>query len=195
MITSEEYESMFHSCKVDSTISDELKSICNVATFNMLTYDEVAAAARVPWMVIAAIHYRESSQNFTRHLHNGDPLTARTVHVPANRPVKGEPPFTWVDSAIDALTGFWRPTEWNFAGSLEFCERYNGLGYQKKNIFSPYVWGRTDKYTGGLFVADGTLDMTKKDERPGVAAIFRTLIEMGDTLDFTQCLKSTTVVH
>jgi lysozyme family protein len=58
----------------------------------------------VPWELIAALHEREAGGSFKGHLHNGDPLTGRTYHVPAGRPAKGSPPFTWEASAIDALT-------------------------------------------------------------------------------------------
>lgn len=174
----------------------ELKFICKVSMTNQLLYWQVENATGIPWPVIAAIHYRECDQSFKYHLHNGDPLTARTTHVPANRPTKGEPPFTWQDSAIDALTGFWHPFKWDVAGMLEFCERYNGLGYQKHGLNSPYVWSCTDKYTSGLFVADGQLDMTRKDARPGVASLLKTFSDWGKvSLDFTQQPSPNGVVH
>jgi len=39
--------------------------------------------------------------SFKLHLHNGDPLTARTVNVPKGRPKTGQPPFAWGISAKD----------------------------------------------------------------------------------------------
>ena len=57
----------------------------------------------IPWWFVAVIHDLEASRNFNAHLHNGDPLTHRTVHVPKNRP-PGNPPFTFEESARDALT-------------------------------------------------------------------------------------------
>ena len=68
-------------------------------------YEKVGKALGIPWYVVGIIHSLEASGNFTRHLHNGDPLTARTTHVPAGRPKTGKPPFTWEQSAIDALRG------------------------------------------------------------------------------------------
>ncbi len=58
----------------------------------------------IPWMFIGVIHGMECGFNFAGHLHNGDPLQVRTVRVPAGRPVAGSPPFTWRQSAVDALT-------------------------------------------------------------------------------------------
>ena len=57
----------------------------------------------VPWQIIGIIHVLESNGDFTTHLHNGDPLTDRTVSVPKGRPDDGEPLFNWKASALDAV--------------------------------------------------------------------------------------------
>src|SRR5690242_19094614 len=67
-------------------------------------YQKVQAATGVPAHVIGIIHQREASGRFDWHLHNGDPLSARTYHEPPGRPPTGGPPFTWEVSATDALT-------------------------------------------------------------------------------------------
>jgi lysozyme family protein len=83
-----------------------------------------------------------ASLNFNRHLHNGDPLTARTVQVPAGRPKTGEPPFTWEESATDALMleklDQWE--DWSVPGTLYKLEQYNGWGYRlaHPDVKSPY---------------------------------------------------------
>ena len=56
-------------------------------------YDAVAALRSVPWWFVAALHMRESGLRFACHLHNGDPLTKPTVHVPKGRP-QGSGPFS-----------------------------------------------------------------------------------------------------
>ena len=62
-------------------------------------YQAVAARTGVPWAVIAVIHERESSQDWTGSLAQGDPWNRVSVHVPA-----GRGPFkSWEDAAIDAL--------------------------------------------------------------------------------------------
>lgn len=180
-----DYLNLFESCVLteDASKIRELEYVCKIAVTHQILYEAVSRHAFVPWALIAAIHFRESSQNFKAHLHNGDPLSARTVHVPAGRPKLGEPPFTWVDSAIDALSKVWRPKQWDVPGCLEFLERYNGLGYQKRGINSPYLWNYTDKYVSGLFVADGKFDSSKVERRPGAVAILKTLEAEG--FDFT----------
>ena len=70
------------------------------------TYNQVSAVTNVPWYFIGLIHSLEPNPafNMNAHIHNGDPLSARTVLVPSGRPKKGSPPFSWADSAVDALT-------------------------------------------------------------------------------------------
>lgn len=182
------YLQFWQDCELTQDVikRDQIGRVCSIAMPNMTRYQTVAAGTKIPWPIIAAIHFRESGQDFTRHLHNGDPLTARTVHVPAGRPVSGSPPFTWQDSAIDALTGFWRPQAWDMPGMLEFAERYNGLGYQKLGVNSPYLWDLTDKYVSGLFVADGHFDPDARESRPGVVSILKILESKGISLDFSK---------
>jgi len=49
-------------------------------------------------------HYRESGNDFSRHLHNGESLKNFTRKVPAHRPyVLHGPPFKFEESAVDAL--------------------------------------------------------------------------------------------
>lgn len=187
MLTPSDYLTLFHTCNVSTEPRKvkELDYVCRVALTHHGLYQTVTHFTGVPWVLIAALHFRESGQNFKTHLHNGDPLEARTVHEPRGRPEKGQPPFLWVESATDAFEHVWRPKQWDVPGSLEFLERFNGLGYQKHGVSSPYLWDYTDKYTKGLFVADGRFDPEKVERRPGCVAIVKTLAMKGITLDFT----------
>ena len=47
-------------------------------------YQTVEVSTGVPWFVIAAIHERESSQNWFASLAQGDPWNRVSVHVPAS---------------------------------------------------------------------------------------------------------------
>ncbi len=106
------------------------------------------------------------------------------MRVPAGRPLTfGPPPFTWAESAIDALSETWRPDDWSIAGILEFLERYNGLGYQKYDILSPYLWDFTNHYQKGLFVSDGRFDPEKIEFRAGAVSILKVLSAKGVSLE------------
>lgn len=141
-------------------------------------YEALGDSLGVPWWFIAAIHCRECSYDFKQHLHNGDPLTARTRHVPAGRPTKGNPPFAWEVSAADALAydGFTRQADWGIAIALDRLERYNGLGYQKRGLPSPYIFAGTNQYIAGKYIADGVFDADYVDRQPGCAGIIKLLL-------------------
>ena len=95
-------------------------------------YDSVSEITEVPWYTIALIHCLEGDLNFATHLHNGDPLTARTVNDPKGRPRVGTPPFTWENSAVDALRydNIAGTHEGSVAGIAYLLEGYNGWGYR-----------------------------------------------------------------
>src|ERR1700721_4336654 len=70
-------------------------------------YQNIEDRTNVHWVFVAVTHYRESSQDFTRNLGQGDPLNRVTVHVPAGRgPFNG--PNAFADGAVDALA-HWPP--------------------------------------------------------------------------------------
>src|SRR5258706_1242397 len=97
-----EYQDLFVSCAVNPDKQISVKTIKDKILANRQRYEQVEQATQVLWYVVAVIHSLEGSLNFKTHLHNGDPLTAKTVHVPKGRP-QGRPPFKWEDSAIYAL--------------------------------------------------------------------------------------------
>lgn len=198
MLTPSDYQSLWDSSKLTSDPKrlQLLDYVCRVVLTNQALYQLVQNATRIPWPLIAAIHYRESDQSFKCHLHNGDPLTARTVHVPAGRPTTGEPPFTWTQSASDAFNGEWRPKDWSLPSCLEFMERFNGVGYQKHAVNTPYLWDYTDKYTSGLYIADGSFDPNAKEDRAGCVSILKSLITKGVSLDaFSSFAPSNPLAH
>src|SRR6476620_4258238 len=145
-------------------------------------YDQVANATSVPWYVIGMIHEMEGGLNFATHLHNGDPLTHRTVQVPAGRPPTGVPPFQWEESAIDALTlkGFAAVKLWTIERIAYQLEAYNGWGYRSRNtgVNSPYLWSATNNYQKGKFVRDGVFDPNAVSGQIGAMALLRRLIDI-----------------
>lgn len=132
----------------------------------------------IPWQFIAVVHYMECNFSFLHHLHNGDPLTKRTVRVPVGRPVKGKPPFKFEESAIDALTyqGLHLEKNWGIANMLFKLEAYNGYGYRAKGINSPYLWAGSSHYTKGKYIADHVYSKTAVSTQIGSALILRGII-------------------
>lgn len=149
---------------------------------NRARYERVAALTGVPWYWIGIAHKLEGNCNFATHLHNGDPLTARTKRVPAGRPEKGEPPFEWEYSAMDALNlkGLDKIYDWSLARMLYEFERFNGWGYIKyRGINSPYLWSFSNLYTKGKYTSDGNYDPNAVSEQVGAAVMLRVMMDMG----------------
>lgn len=149
----------------------------------MTRYAAVAAELGVPAHVVGILHSLEGGLDFARHLHNGDPLTARTVHVPSGRPATGEPPFSWETSATDALRlkRLHRWSDWSLAGIAYVLERYNGFGYRSyhPDVPSPYLWSFTTAYTAGKYVADGKWSPTAVSRQCGGMALLRVMFDEG----------------
>ena len=172
-----EYESLLASCCLLPSRKAAATVTANKIIANRDRYKTVEAATTVPWFVIGVIHAMEAGSRFDKHLHNGDPLTARTRQVPRGRPKDGEPPFTWEESAIDALTfdGLDKVQDWTPARICFELERYNGFGYrrQHQSVLSPYLWSGTNHYTRGKYVADGKWDASAVSGQSGAIAILK----------------------
>ena len=146
-------------------------------------YDDVSKATGVPWYVIGIIHAMECGLNFGQHLHNGDPLARRTFQVPKGRPTTHEGPFTWEESAIDALSydGLDKVHDWSVERIAYCLEVFNGWGYRNKGIHSPYLWSYTNCYTCGKYVRDGLWSSVAVSQQCGGMALLKCLIELDPT--------------
>jgi lysozyme family protein len=178
-----EYESLFQKCVVRTNRVEAVETIVAALVGQRFRYTSVGTTSGVPWYVIAVIHSLESGQRFDRHLHNGDPLTRRTVHHPEDRPKKGAPPFTWEESAGDAL-GSRRlrfTTDWSLPGTLYQLERFNGFGYRRTRpeVRSPYLWSFSTHYVAGKFVKDGAWSDSVVSRQCGAAVLLRRMTELG----------------
>lgn len=140
-------------------------------------YKKAVDGTEMPWEAVACIHYREGNLDFNTHLHNGDSLQHRTVNEPMHRPFAGNPPFTWEESAQDALFTLKhldKDTDWSITSILSHLERYNGTGYIKYHpeVFSPYLWSGSNWYKSGKYVSDGHFDAAKVDKQLGCAPLY-----------------------
>ena len=166
--------------KAKFTRSTEINAQAAKIVAKRTRYEAVSKATGVPWDVIGVIHYREATGSFEGVLHNGQKIIGKgtkTTIVP-----KGRGPFsTWEEAAIDALVTAppyaAKNTDWSIGGTLDLLEKYNGLGYRKKGLPSPYLWAGTDQYVKGKYVADGKYDPNHVDKQLGVAPILMKLRE------------------
>jgi len=172
------YHRMWDRAQIAAAKLEGARRIARAIIANRARYEAVEQATGVPWFMIGPIHARESDMDFSTHLHNGDSLKARTRHVPAGRPKRGNPPFPWDASAIDALAlpphELHKVKLWSVERILYETEKYNGWGYLKKGN-SPYLWSWTSEYHGGKYVRDGVYDPSHWDEQAGCVALLKAL--------------------
>jgi lysozyme family protein len=183
----DEYTSLLNTMVVGTTdrqvqvLKDAVKAIKK----NLDKYREVTKRTGVPDVVVGTIHLMEASCDLERHLHNGDPLTDRTVHKPSGRPPTGSPPFDWVESAVDALTMpnhfLDQVKDWPIERVAYELEKYNGFGYrlQDTGVNTPYLWSFTKHYKKGKFTDDGVFNPNSISRQPGAMAVLKALAEAG----------------
>lgn len=176
-----EYQRLYDQCEIRPNRFKMVDKVVDGILADQERYESVGKALSIPWFLIAAIHNLESSRRFTRHLHNGDPLSDRTRQVPAGRPHAGNPPFTWEESAEDALKlhGLHRIEDWTLPRLLYEMERYNGWGYRSHHphVLSPYLWSYSNHYSRGKYVADGRWSDTAISNQSGGVVVIRRLEE------------------
>ena len=124
-----DYEQLFAHTTIRPEDLIKVNFAVNTLVRNKARYETVSAETGIPWYMIGMVHWQEAGFNFYGHLINGDPLTNRTVHVPAGRPPSGSPPFTWEESAIDFihLKGLDKWKDWSIPGVLVWWEQLSGL--------------------------------------------------------------------
>jgi lysozyme family protein len=192
-ILSYEYQRLFDTCQIRPEKAGEVESLLSEIDKNRNRYESVGGALSIPWYVIAVIHSMEASLSFNTHLHNGDPLTARTVNEPARRPREGTPPYTWEESAIDALRydKLDQCKDWSLPSVLYELEGYNGWGYRllHPHVLSPYLWSGSNHYKHGKYVKDGRWSDAAVSAQLGAAVLLRRMAEKG-MVDFHQPLPA-----
>jgi lysozyme family protein len=155
----EEYGKLFGKMVIREEHTDEIAAIYRRLQTGqrMDDYAFVEEKIGVPWFVVAIIHNLEASLRTDTHLHNGDPLAARTTHAPSGRPADGRPPFSWRDSALDALRlkKLDKVKTWDLETIAFSLETYNGFGYRNNfpHVKSPYLWSFSNIYTSGKYIA------------------------------------------
>ena len=73
------------------------------------------------------------------------------------------------------------PDEWTISKTLDFLEKWNGLGYRKyhPDVNTPYLWSGTNHYEKGKYVSDGKWDKNAVSKQPGTVLILKGLFYNG----------------
>jgi len=178
----DEYQAWFDACEVRRAQQGNVDYYLRRLNLGQPTYAQVGEDLNgIPWYFIGIIHGMECGFNFNGHLHNGDPLSARTVHVPAGRPPGATPPFTWGQSASDALImkGFHEISDWGAPRILYLLEKYNGFGYRKRRVATPYLWSFSNLYSKGKYTRDGSYDPDAVSKQCGAALLLKLVLQTG----------------
>jgi lysozyme family protein len=174
-----EYQTYFDACRLRAEFRDNAAYYVKRLNHGRPTYEQVGKdLGGIPWIFIGVIHAMECGFNFAAHLHNGDPLTGRTAHVPAARPVEGSPPFTWRHSAVDALKmkRFHEVDDWTVPHMLFLLEKFNGFGYRMRQAVTPYLWSFSNLYQKGKYVKDGVFDSEAVSKQCGAALVLKSVL-------------------
>ena len=104
--------------------------------------------------------------------------------MPAGRPRVWNAPYDWEASAVDALRlmGFAGANDWSLERTLYRLEAYNGFGYRKLGVPTPYLWSFSNHYDIGKFVADGSFNPRAKSQQCGAATTLKLLTEAGEVV-------------
>jgi lysozyme family protein len=176
-----EYRRLFDACTVREKYQNAVNRYVEILKKFRPRYEQVGQGMGIPWHFIGIIHAMEAGFNFRTHLHNGDPLTARTVLVPKGRPEVWNPPNDWESSAADAMLikKFDRQEDWGLERTLYRWEQYNGWGYRGR-INSPYLWSFSNQYTKGKYVRDGVWNADAVSQQCGAVTMLIGLVASGD---------------
>jgi lysozyme family protein len=163
--------------------ASDLGSFLDHYNRNKDRYLAVANEVGLPPELIAALHWRESTGDFSTYMHQGDPLGRPPVNHPTEIPTF----YKWEDSAIHAFgqKAWLRDSLHLDKGSTEmtamatYAEYYNGLGYYQRRTPSPYVFSGTDQYNRGKYVSDGKYNRLTRDGQLGVVTMIQAIRDSG----------------
>jgi len=119
----------------------------------------------VPSYVIAILHFMESGGDMKRAIKNGRPIPASV---------------SFKDNAIFSLKTFFEMQNRSFSfdsieGIADFFERWNGLGYRMRGLYSPYLWAGTNVPTEGKYTSDGKYTSKAISKQIGAMAYVKAL--------------------
>jgi lysozyme family protein len=178
-----EYTALWSEMAVQRSRLPQVDGIVDRIVANRQRYQVVEQSTGVPWYVTAAIHNLEASLSFQSHLHNGDPLSERTVRIPRGRPLHGQPQFAWETSAHDALQhkGLAGNRDWSVQRIAYVLEGYSGWGYRlyHPEVKTPYLWSFSNHYDRGKYLADGYWSSSTVSEQCGAMVLLYRLEQRG----------------
>src|SRR5262249_24324265 len=168
------YHRMWDRVQIAAAKADAARKIARAIIANRARYQAVEQVTGCRCSMTAPLPRAKPNMVFPPPPPNGDSPKPRPHPFPAGRPGRGQPPFQWDASAIDALTmaphELQKVKAWSVERILYETEKYNGWGYLKRGN-SPYLLSWTSEYHGGKYVRDGVYDPSHWDEQAGCVGL------------------------
>lgn len=161
---------LYKASNVRSEYIGDVNAQVNKIISMMIPYAKCSLASGKGIIFVALTHSKEADCDPRGCFDNGD-LIIGTGKLTHDEPKGCGPYATLEDSARFAFKDVKDPMNVNDLLIQE--EKFNGLGYRKHGVNSPYNWAMTTAYTKGHYVSDGNWDPNAVDKSPGVAAILK----------------------
>jgi len=172
------YKRLYETVEIIPAKLDQVRRETDRILLGRKKYEVVQARTGVPWAFPACIHELECDCNFQRQILNGEKIDRVTRLVP-----KGLGPWRdWESSAVDALQKkraddpTWKPldelSDWTVQQCLLQWERWNGGGYRRRGLNSPYLWAGCNHGVGvGYYTSDGQYSPTAESKQIGAGVL------------------------
>ncbi|MDE6950846.1 MAG: hypothetical protein K2P64_08030, partial [Lachnospiraceae bacterium] len=147
----------------------DIKNFKNIYKEEREKYNEIARETNVPPVLIAAIHYRESNNNFNYSIRNGQMPVASIEEFLSDAE-------EWFGKGMTEK-GIRIPSDASIELMLTYAELHNGVTYAKEGLVNPYLYSGTNIYMKGKYVADKVYDGEKVDRQVGVYALIMAIDE------------------
>lgn len=153
-----------------------------VALPNKARYQAAVAGTKAPWFFVAVVHMRESGGNFSRNIHNGQPLGQVTTIEPLNRG-----PFDSFEASVAdwiKLKGLDKIVAWVIERFAYQSELNNGMGYRNRGVPSAYLWSFSNIYRGGKYISDHVWSATAMDSQCGTMPLLKEMMALDSSIVF-----------
>lgn len=162
------YKRLYETVEIIPAKLDQVRRETTRIMTGLTAYKTVEAKTGIPWVFPACIHELEADCNFRLQILNGEPWDRVTHLVP-----KGLGPWgSWADATVYALKPLDEISDWTVQQCLLQWERWNGGGYRRRGLNSPYLWAGCNHGVGvGYYTSDGKYSATAVSKQIGAGVL------------------------
>lgn len=162
------YKRLYETVEIIPAKLDQVRRETTRIMTGLTAYKTVEAKTGISWAFPACIHELEADCNFRLQILNGEPWDRVTRLVP-----KGLGPWgSWADAAVYALKPLDEISDWTVQQCLLQWERWNGGGYRRRGLNSPYLWAGCNHGVGvGYYTSDGKYSAAAVSKQIGAGVL------------------------